>query len=103
MAGGYFRARLNIPPFDKILGGLCWSITGSAFDIDLEMEDDLTRGQKVELAEKVVKSLTTMECPYAIFPHQISGLDYEALVPLIKWLIVKLKENRDSRGLITRR
>ena len=44
-----------------------------------------------------------MQCPYAIFPHQISGLDYEALVPLIKWLIVKLKENRDQRGQITRR
>ena len=57
VAGGYFRARLNIAPFDKILGGLCWSITGSSFDIDLEFEDDLTRGQKVELAEKVVKSL----------------------------------------------
>jgi len=57
VAGGYFRARLNIPPFDRILGGLCWSITGSAFDIDLEFEDDLTRGQKVELAERVVKSL----------------------------------------------
>ena len=104
VAGGYFRARLpNISPFDKILGGMCWSITGSAFDIDLEFEDDLNRGQKVELAEKVVKSLQQMECPFTIFPHQISGCDYEALIKVIKWLIVKLKENRDQRGLITRR
>jgi len=44
VAGGYFRARLNIEPFDKILGGMCWSITGSAYNIDLEFEDDLTRG-----------------------------------------------------------
>lgn len=104
VAGGYFRARLpNISPFDKILGGMCWSITGSAFDIDLEFEDDLNRGQKVELAEKVVKSLQQMECPFTIFPHQIVGCDYEALIKVIKWLIVKLKENRDQRGLITRR
>ena len=95
VAGGYFRARLNIAPFDKILGGMCWSITGSAYDIDLEFEDDLTRGQKVELAEKVVASLQQMECPFTIFPHQISGCDYEALIKVIKWLLQKLKENRD--------
>ena len=98
VAGGYFRARLNIEPFDKILGGMCWSITGSAFDIDLEFADDLTRGQKVELAEKVVASLQQMECPFTIFPHQISGCDYEALIKVIKWLLQKLKENRDNRG-----
>ena len=103
VAGGYFRARLNIAPFDKILGGMCWSITGSAYDIDLEFEDDLTRGQKVELAEKVVASLQQMECPFTIFPHQISGCDYEALIKVIKWLLQKLKENRDNRGAITRR
>jgi hypothetical protein len=69
VAGGYFRARLNIEPFDKILGGMCWSITGSAYDIDLEFIDDMKRGEKVALAEKVVASLQEMECPYAIFPH----------------------------------
>lgn len=98
IAGGYFRARLNIEPFDKILGGMCWSITGSAYEIDLDFEDDLNRGQKVELAEKVVSSLGQMQCPHIIFPHQISGCDYENLIPVIKWLLVKLKENRDQRG-----
>ena len=102
MAGGYFRARLNIEPFDKILGGMCWSITGSAYDIDLEFIDDMKRGEKVTLAEKVVASLQEMECPFAIFPHQISGCDYEALIKVIKWLLTKLKENRDNRGGITR-
>ena len=103
VAGGYFRARLNISPFDKILGGMCWSITGSAYDIDLEFVDDMNQGQKVELAEKVVRSLQQMECPHTIFPHQISGCDYEALVKVFKWLLAKLKENRDNRGAITRK
>ena len=44
VSAGYFRARLNIEPFDKILGGMCWAITGSNFDIDLEFEDDLKLG-----------------------------------------------------------
>jgi len=42
--GGYFRARLNIDPFDKvtlvltlkILGGMCWAVAGSNYDIDIE-------------------------------------------------------------------
>ena len=53
IAAGYFRARLNIHPFDKILGGTCWCITGSNYDVDIEFEDDLTMGQKI-------KSLTIM-------------------------------------------
>lgn len=44
-----------------------------------------------------------MECPFIIFPHQISGCDYEALIKVFKWLLQKLKENRDNRGAITRR
>ena len=48
---------------------MCWSITGSNYDIDLDFEDDLTLGEKVKLAEHVVASLQVMECPYVLFPH----------------------------------
>lgn len=44
VAAGYFRARLNIEPFDKILGGMCWCITGSNYDVDIEYEDDMIMG-----------------------------------------------------------
>jgi hypothetical protein len=69
VVAGYFRARLQIEPFDKILGGMCWCITGSNNDIDLEFEDDLKLGQKVKLSEQVVASMRIMECPYQVFPH----------------------------------
>jgi len=26
-----------------------------------------------------------MNCPHAIFPHQIQGLDYEKILPVIKY------------------
>lgn len=71
IAAGYFRARLNISAFDKILGAMCWCIAGSNFDVDIEFEDDLTMGQKVKLAEKVTVALREMECPTAIAAHQI--------------------------------
>lgn len=44
VAAGYFRARLNIDPFDKILGGMCWCIARSNFDIDIEFLDDMNKG-----------------------------------------------------------
>jgi hypothetical protein len=53
VTAGYFRARLQIDAFDKILGGICWCITGSNNEIDLEFEDDLILGQKIKLSEKV--------------------------------------------------
>ena len=82
---------------------MCWAITGSNFDIDLEFEDDLNRGQKVQIAEKVVASLVTMKCPHQIFPHQISGNDFESILPVMKWLMKKLKESRDLRGAVNRK
>ncbi len=69
VAAGYFRARLNIEPFDKILGGMCWCITGSNNEIELEFEDELKLGQKVKLAEKVVQALELMGCREKLFPH----------------------------------
>lgn len=71
VAAGYFRARLNIDPFDKILGAMCWCITGSNYDVDLDFEDDMKLGQKVKLAEKVVFALKEMNCPFSIAAHQI--------------------------------
>lgn len=99
IAGGYFRARLNtIEPFDKILGGMCWSIAGSNFDIDIEFADDLNMGQKIKLSEKVVAALKQMECPLMLAPQQIQGLDYAKIYPVIQWLVKKLMESRDNRG-----
>jgi hypothetical protein len=99
IAAGYFRARLStIDPFDKILGGMCWTIAGSNFDIDIEFADDLIMGQKIKLSEKVVAALKTMECPLTLAPQQIQGLDYAKIYPVVQWLIKKLMESRDNRG-----
>jgi hypothetical protein len=89
--------------FDKLLGGMCWTITGSNHDIDLEFEDDFTLGQKVKLAEQVVAALKTMGYPNPVFPHQIQGLDYAGLLPVIKWLINNLLKSRDTRSVLNRK
>ena len=94
---GYFRARLNIPMFDKILGGMCWCITGSNVDVDVEFEDDMIMGQKIRLAERVVEAVRMMDCPTPISAPQISALDLKRCYEVLKWLIHKLGETRVER------
>lgn len=67
---GYYRARIQtVPPFDKILGGLCWTITGLLMSVDIEFKDESNLGDKVKLSEKVTECLTEMRCPNALYPH----------------------------------
>lgn len=104
LAAGYFRARLNnIEPFDKVLGGCCWCITGLMYSVEMDFRDDLTLGEKIRLSEKITESLGEMRCPYQLFPHQIQGLNYEKIIPVLKWLIEQLMKTRDTRGAITRK
>jgi len=100
LVAGYFRIRIpSLSDFDKILGGLAWGILCSGFDIDLDLEysDDLRIKEKIKLAERVVKGLKSMNCPYLLQPHQIQGLDYGAIHPIIKWLLQFVLETRQLR------
>lgn len=49
------------------------------------------------LTEKIVKVLPTMKCPYTIEPHQIQGLDFINIYPLILWLIKYSSEFREAK------
>lgn len=54
-------------------------------------------GQKIKLAEKVCAVLKKMQCPIEIQPHQIQGLDFDRLYPIIQWLIKFVYETRETR------
>ncbi|CAK88840.1 unnamed protein product (macronuclear) [Paramecium tetraurelia] len=98
LLAGYFRIRIpSIKPFDKILGGLSWCITQSNFAIDIQYNDDYNIGQKIKVSEQIVKSLIEMQSPYNLQPHQIQGLDLNAIYPVIKWLIKFVLETREFR------
>lgn len=50
LSGGYFRAQIStLSPFDKLTGGLAWSITASNVDVDFDLfyDDDATLGIKM--------------------------------------------------------
>ncbi|XP_068618385.1 coiled-coil domain-containing protein 93 [Battus philenor] len=100
VAAGYYRAQLQgLSAFDKIVGGLSWCIELCDIDVDISLlfEENLTIGKKIALTEKIVKILPTMKCPFTIEPHQIQGLDFINIYPLIQWLIKYSSEYREVK------
>ncbi|KAJ9598441.1 hypothetical protein L9F63_010885, partial [Diploptera punctata] len=105
VAAGYFRARIKgLSPFDKVVGGMTWCIETCNFDVDVDLlfQENLTIGQKIALTEKIVAVLPEMKCPHRIEPHQIQGLDFIHIFPVIQWLVKRSVETREEMGDIVR-
>lgn len=101
LAAGYFRARIKgLTPFDKVVGGMTWCIEICTIDIDVDLlfQENLTIGQKIALTEKIVAVLPKMKCPHRIEPHQIQGLDFIHIFPVIQWLVKRAIETREETG-----
>lgn len=48
IAAGYFRARIQtLEPFDKLLGGFAWTLTGCFCDVDIEFKDEMNIAEKM--------------------------------------------------------
>uniref|UniRef100_A0A7N8YPD1 Coiled-coil domain-containing protein 93 n=1 Tax=Mastacembelus armatus TaxID=205130 RepID=A0A7N8YPD1_9TELE len=101
LAAGYFRARIKgLSPFDKVVGGMTWCITTCNFEIDVDLlfQENSTIGQKIALTEKIVSVLPKMKCPHRLEPHQIQGLDFIHIFPVIQWLVKRAIETREEMG-----
>ncbi|CAL1527703.1 unnamed protein product [Lymnaea stagnalis] len=101
LAAGYFRARIKgLSPFDKVVGGMTWCITTCNFDVDVDLlfQENSTIGQKISLTESIVAVLPRMKCPHRIEPHQIQGLDFIHIFPVVQWLVKRAIETREEMG-----
>ncbi|XP_037952581.1 coiled-coil domain-containing protein 93-like isoform X1 [Teleopsis dalmanni] len=101
VAAGYYRAKIKgLSAFDKIVGGMTWCIECCDYDVDVDLlfHENLTIGQKIALVEKIVTVLPDMKCPFLIEPHQIQGLEFLSIYPVIHWLVKKSVENRTERS-----
>ena len=102
VAGGYFRARIpTLKPFDKVVGGLAWSINASyatEVDFDLFLREDNKIGEKIQLSEKIEKALQRMKCPHTLQAHQMEGLDYPYIFPVVQWLLTRVLDARAQFG-----
>uniref|UniRef100_A0A336MVE9 CSON005933 protein n=1 Tax=Culicoides sonorensis TaxID=179676 RepID=A0A336MVE9_CULSO len=102
VASGYFRARLkSYDVFDKIVGGMVFCLEGLdniELDVDFLFHDSLSIGQKIALTEKIVAVLPQIGCPYSLEPHQIQGLDFINIFPVIQWLVKRSIESRAEKA-----
>ncbi|XP_052839659.1 LOW QUALITY PROTEIN: coiled-coil domain-containing protein 93 [Drosophila gunungcola] len=101
VAAGYYRARIKgLSAFDKVVGGMTWCIECCDYgvDVDLLFHESLSIGQKIALVEKIVSVLIDMKCPHSLEPHQVQGLEFLAIHPVIQWLVKTSVENRAERG-----
>ena len=91
-------------PFDKIVGGLTWCVLNCAVDLDVDLlyQENSSIGKKIALTEKIVAVLPKMKCPYSIEPHQIQGLDFINIFPVVQWLVKKALETRAEREVFNR-
>src|SRR3989338_5691367 len=106
LAAGYFRVRIaGLSRFDKLIGGLAWSIVSSGVDIqmDLSFQEDAQIGQQIELGESIEEALVRMKCPHPLRSYQIRGLDAEKIFPVIQWLVKKVIETRAETGDLLRK
>ena len=96
---GYFRARIqNLVPFDKILGGMAWTLTGCFYDIDIDFKDEMTLTEKIRVSEKITAGLKSINYPNVLNPIQIQGLDLKNIYICLQWLVKRLLETRDERN-----
>lgn len=101
LAAGYFRARIKgLSEFDKVVGGLAWSIQSCNFTVDIDVlyQENATLGQKLALTERIVVVLSRMKCPHALEPHQIQGGDFIHIYPVVQWLVKRVFERRADIG-----
>ena len=84
LAAGYFRARIaTLSEFDKAVGGLCWCITSSGVqvDVDILFEENSSIGAKVQLCEKIIHVSLSRMSRNLFFGINISSLCNRSCVP----------------------
>ena len=104
VAAGYFRARIPaLSPFDKVVGGMAWCMTATSVDVDVAFQENATIGQKIKIGEGIERALKFMKCRIPLQAHQIQGLDYAAIFPVVQWLVKQAYAFREEIADATRR
>lgn len=93
----------TLPHFDLLVGGLAWAITLINMEVDLSLDDQANLGEKIKLAEVICKVLGRMKCPSPLMAHQIQGLDFPSVLPVMHWLLRKVGEVRGENEAATRK
>ena len=95
ITAGYFRARINsLEPFDKILGGMAWILTGCFYDIDIEFKDEMNLTEKNKSIRKSGRWFKSNKLPYDIKPSSNTRIRLEAIISNIAMASKKIIRNK---------
>ena len=104
VAAGYHRARISaLSPFDKVVGGMAWCMTATSVDVDIAFLENATIGQKIKIGEGIERALKFMKCRIPLQAHQVQGLDFAAIFPVVQWLVKQAYTFREEIADATRR
>lgn len=75
-------------------------ITTCNFDVDVDLlfQENSTIGQKTALSEKILSVLPGMKCLHQLEPHQIQGMDFINLLPVVQWVVKRIIETKGRDG-----
>ncbi|XP_020517496.1 coiled-coil domain-containing protein 93 isoform X3 [Amborella trichopoda] len=109
VSAGYYRATIcTLSTFDKLTGGLAWCISAAAHahahpNFYILYHDEQTLGDKIKVGEAIEAALRSMECPFPLHAHQLQGLDYDGVYPVIQWIVSRVLTMREELGAELRR
>ncbi|KAH0790439.1 Coiled-coil domain-containing protein [Histomonas meleagridis] len=101
LSAGYFRVRMpDLDDFDKVAGGLSWALKASTVDVNVDIffKEKPNIGEKIRISDSIITALRKSGCPYNLSPHQIQGLDFPQLFPVVQWLVKKVIATREEFG-----
>eukprot|EP00069_Balaena_mysticetus_P012946 bmy_21869T0 len=120
VAAGYFRARIKgLSPFDKIATLVPTKSEGMKHtkgNIGKPLQEKAEQGvgerssvprekwkapslwKEEALSEKIVSVLPRMKCPHQLEPHQIQGMDFIHIFPVVQWLVKRAIETKEEMG-----
>ncbi|KAK2962458.1 putative Coiled-coil domain-containing protein (DUF2037) [Blattamonas nauphoetae] len=77
---------------------MAWCLTSSSVDVDFDctFKENPNIREKIKISENIISALKASGCKLSLLPPQIQGLNYERLLPVIKWLVSRSLEYRST-------
>eukprot|EP00013_Stygamoeba_regulata_P002854 CAMPEP_0177630796 /NCGR_PEP_ID=MMETSP0447-20121125/1401_1 /TAXON_ID=0 /ORGANISM="Stygamoeba regulata, Strain BSH-02190019" /LENGTH=575 /DNA_ID=CAMNT_0019132225 /DNA_START=99 /DNA_END=1826 /DNA_ORIENTATION=+ len=71
-------------------------------DVNVFFQEEATIGHKIKTSEQIVKAVVSMRCPHPLQSHQLQGLEYSKIFPVVQWLVSVVLEVRAEMGDLVR-
>ncbi|KAF3791855.1 Coiled-coil domain-containing protein 93 [Nymphaea thermarum] len=99
VSAGYSRAcDSSLSVFDKITGGLAWCISRCNTNSGLCVASDSAAclQDQLKVCEIIGVALRSVGCPHPLETHQIQGLDYDHVYPVLEWIVNRITSMREN-------